>query len=793
MRHSNRNVGPGRTALAAVLAVMVASAAATVGARPAPAQPPAHAWVVRSVAAATLGDQGEAGSEPPAQRLASIVGVAVGEYGKGVDEHGRLIAADEHDEATGFLRDARSVADRLPGESAPAVRAVLDTLIVAMAADRPPRDIQPIYERFQHALGTAGALEFPRGGLDLAAGRALFARDCASCHGPAGQGNGPAARGLSTVPPAIGTAAAMHDVSPSPMYRLISVGVRGTAMPGWSAGLTPAQRWNIVGYLTRLRGSDSAVRQGEGLYFQRCAACHGAAGASDGALVRELTTAPPPIGTFPWQADRSDSAIGQAIADGVPGTPMPAAHDLSRADIANIVAYIRTLPAAAGGPPGVQTAAGPPGTDDGASAGSDTSTAARAARAVRAQLNAALVAARGGRSSDASDRAFDSYIAFEPLETPARAKNPGLVSAMERQFADFKGAIRVSDLRGAERARDAIELGLPDVVALTRPTGGGWSAFFQSFLIILREGFEAILVVGAVVAFLLKTGHRDRLRSIWWGVGLGVAASGLTAVILATVLRALPASSEIIEGATLLIAVAVLFSVSYWLISKVEAARWQQFIRDKVTDALAHGGGTALAFVAFLAVYREGAETALFYQALFHEGSHIALPLTLGIVVGFAGLAVIFTLFYRFGVRIPLRPFFTVTSALLYYMAFVFAGKGIRELQEGGAVTITRIAGFPHVDAMGIFPSVETLLAQFALLALLAFALVKTFWPKRSVALPTAVVTAPVPAPVTPPSAATLSPGDAAAGARLAALESTVEALKRRVADLEAAERVGSS
>ena len=76
----------------------------------------------------------------------------------------------------------------------------------------------------------------------------------------------------------------------------------------------------------------------------------------------------------------------------------------------------------------------------------------------------------------------------------------------------------------------------------------------------------------------------------------------------------------------------------------------------------------------------------------------------------------IFTLFYRFGVRIPLRPFFAVTSVLLYYMAFVFMGKGIRELQEGNAVPITVIPGFPHVEALGLFPSVETLLAQLALL-----------------------------------------------------------------------------
>jgi high-affinity iron transporter len=314
---------------------------------------------------------------------------------------------------------------------------------------------------------------------------------------------------------------------------------------------------------------------------------------------------------------------------------------------------------------------------------------------------------------------------------------------------------------------------MPKVLDLTQRTGSPWEAFVQSFLIILREGFEAILVIGAVVAFLLKTGHRERLRDIWTGVVWGVVASAATAVILKTVLGAMPASREIIEGLTLLVAVAVLFSVSYWLISRVEAAKWQQFIREKVTVALQHGGGKALAFVAFLAVYREGAETALFYQALFDEGPRVALPISLGIVIGFAVLAVIFTLFYRYGVKIPLRPFFSVTSVLLYYMAFVFMGKGVRELQEGNAMPITLIPGFPHVEALGLYPTWQTLLAQLVLLGLFVFALAKTFWPKRSVALPT------VP-PDTKPAVdivteiASLRAENERLRARLAALEETV-------------------
>jgi high-affinity iron transporter len=563
--------------------------------------------------------------ENPAKRLSSIVGVAVEEYAKAVDDRGQLISREEFDETYGFLTDARQVATRLRGYQAPATRDILDSLIAAVAEKQPPATVRQIHKLFATSLGTAGAMDLPRGPLDIAEGHALYVKNCSPCHGMTAAGDGPSAHTLSTAPPGIGVRKLTPELTPTLAYNVISVGVRGTAMPPFAGSLSAQQRWNIINYVYSLRG------------------------------------------------EKMNLPVARADATAIPG---------------------------------------------------DT-----ASPVILALLDSALDFAKKGETAEAGDRAFDAYIAFEPLETPARAKKPGLVSTMERHFADFKGAVRRNDLGAAKGYRDAIADGLPSIIDLTQQPSTNWEAFFQSFLIILREGFEAILVIGAVVAFLIKMGHRERLRSIWLGIVLGVIASLATAVILKTILAAMPGTRDLVEAVTMLIAVIVLFSVSYWLISKVEAAKWQKFIREKVTSALEHGGGKALALVAFLAVYREGAETALFYQALFSEGPNVGFPLTLGIIVGFAALAVIFTLFYRYGVRIPMRPFFTVTSILLYYMAFVFMGKGIRELQEGDIMRITVIPGGPHVEALGIYPSVETLTAQGILILLLVFATVKTFWP----------------------------------------------------------------
>jgi high-affinity iron transporter len=663
-----------------------------------------------------------AAQDHPARRLSNIVAVAVEEYAKGVDAEGKVVLEIEYQEAVDFLNDAKGVANRLSGESAPAARAALDSLIVAVRARRPPSAVAALHATFAGSLGSDGALELPSRAVDLAAGRRLYAANCASCHGDRGLGDGPAASGMNPAPPPIGSPADMHDVSPALMYRVVTVGIAGTPMIAWSGALTSDERWDIVAYLTSLRSTPAQRLEGEGLFLQQCASCHGATGGVDGQFSSALTRLPPELDSFGWQAARSDAQLAEVIRTGVPGTAMPPTRGLTHAELLGMVAYVRTLSLRDSGV--VVAEAGARGGD-------------AAAREVLSLIDGSLAAGRAGKTDEASDLAFDAYIAFEPLETPARGKAPGLVAAMERHFLELKGALRASDISAAERSREAIRLGLPSIVELTKAPETGWGAFFQSFLIILREGLEAILVIGAVVTFLIKTGNRHRLRSIWIGTALALVASAVTAVVLQTALRAMPASREILEGVTMLVAVAVLFSVSYWLISKVEAAKWQRFIREKVSAALEHGGGRALAMVAFLAVYREGAETALFYQALFNEGSGAMVPLLLGMLLGFVVLAVIFTGVYRFGIRIPLRPFFAVTSTLLYFMAFVFMGKGIRELQEGNAMPVTILPGFPQIDALGIYPTVETVLAQLVLLVLFIFALAKTFWPSRSIVLPT--------------------------------------------------------
>ena len=616
--------------------------------------------------------------ETPAKRLSAIVGVAVDEYGKAVDATGQLVSAVELEECTGFLRDAQNLAQQLATANAALTRALLDSLVQTVLRRSPPGELRGLRARFDASLGADGVLDQPTRAITLAEGRALFVQHCAACHGATGNADGAQAVRLDPKPARLSDARLLRDATPSLLYRIVSVGVPGTAMVPWSGTLTSDQRWAVVWYVNTLRGSDRERLQGTAVL----------------ATLSERSWM-----QFEWLVEHSDAELAVAIAGAVAAADVPA-----------VVAALRATPIAG------QRRTPHSATD--------------AARDVAHLLDAALALGRAGDRTGASDRAFDAYLAFEALEGPARARDANLIAAMERHFGDFRGAVRGLDMPAASAARAEIARGLPRVIELAQTASSGWGAFFESLVIILREGFEAILVIGAMAAFLLKTGNRRRLRDLWIGAGTGLGASVGMAVVLDTTLKALPASRELIEGGTMLVAVIVLFFVSYWLLSKMERARWQAFIRERVDAALSTGGATALAVVAFLAVFREGAETALFYQVLLARAG-TTMPVVFGLLAGCVGLGVLFTLFYRFGVRIPLRPFFATTSGLLYLMAFVFAGNGIKELQEGNALSVTPVPGVPHVEVLGIHPTVETLAAQGLLVALLLLALWKALQPQE--------------------------------------------------------------
>lgn len=639
------------------------------------------------------------------RRIATSASLAAEEYAVGI-QGGKVVAAGEVAEAKLFLQEARRSAGLLPIDVGAGVISSLDSLLTMVVRIAPPDSVALRARAFSSSLAQKFGIaleDVPATAPALAMGEQVYQTQCAACHGNVGRGDGPAAAGLTPVPADLTDFRKLADATPLDFYRRVTIGVAGTAMPAYESRLSAQERWAVASYASTLR------------------------------LPTARGDVPASLNDFSASVRMSDSAIAAAL---LPGS------DPSGPDVRARVAAVRL----AGGATEPGDAAGPVFTE------------------VRRRLDSVLVLAGIGKGEDASATAFDAYMTFEKVERGVRAKNAGLAGALEAGFANLRtraagGATSqelqaihtqlLSDLENAERT----------VSDRLSPL----NLFTQSLILLLREGLEAILVVGALMAFLAKTGAGRRRRDIHVGVVAAIGASLLTAVLLETIFQVSQTRQETLEGLVMLVATAMLFYVSYWLLSKMEVAKWNRFVKGRVQDAVSSGSALALASVAFLAVYREGFETVLFYKALFLAGAGSALPVFLGMAVGAVGLGLVYFGINRYGVKIPLKPFFGITSAFLYYMAFVFAGKGIAELQEGSLIGTTVLPWAPRIPALGIYPTVESLALQTVLIVFLVVGLVWTFViePRRlkvtSVLVPDSAVPAPVgPAAETPAPVATL-------------------------------------
>ena len=355
--------------------------------------------------------------------------------------------------------------------------------------------------------------------------------------------------------------------------------------------------------------------------------------------------------------------------------------------------------------------------------------------AVRGSLAGAMALARRRENAAAADKVFDAYLDFENVEGPLRVVDAGLASRAEGRFAALREAAAAGYGPQLEGRYAELTSTVDSAEAALGQSVSGWGLLVESFLLIVREGFEAILIVGAIMAVVLRTGKPALRSGVRWGVVLALAASLATAALLEWMLEGSAAPREALEGGVMLVAAVMLFYVSYWLLSKVDAAAWQRFVRDKIERAAASGSAVALASVAFLAVYREGFETVLFYKALYGTGgAGGAAVITLGLASGSVVLVAVYFGIEKFGIRIPLRPFFAVTGATLYFLAFVFAGTGVKEMQEGAVIPATLVPGAPRSEFFGIYPTVESLALQGLLVLGLLIAVVWTLRARRRVA-----------------------------------------------------------
>ena len=333
-------------------------------------------------------------------------------------------------------------------------------------------------------------------------------------------------------------------------------------------------------------------------------------------------------------------------------------------------------------------------------------------RALVGELDAAHSALSRGDTATALTAVQTFQRDWPAAEGLVKVKARPVYTATEDDMATAEAMLTGPAPRPTEA--DAVIVRMRDRLAPIAESGTSYGVF-DAFIIMLREGLEALLVVGALVAFLKRSGNSEKQPWIWGGAAVGVVLSIALAFVLQQVFSRAGAGlgSELVEGIVGLGAAVMLFYVSYWLHSKARLSVWQKYIRERSTAALAGGSMFSLGMLALLAVFREGAETAVFYLGIAPSilPSDLAVGLGLGVVTLIAvGIATI-----SIGLRLPLRPFFLASSVLIYYLGFKFVGMGLHALQVSGVLPATP-APLPGSDFLGVYPTWETALPQLLLL-----------------------------------------------------------------------------
>ena len=318
-----------------------------------------------------------------------------------------------------------------------------------------------------------------------------------------------------------------------------------------------------------------------------------------------------------------------------------------------------------------------------------------------------------------------SLIIWPMVEGEVSTRDSKLYSDMETKIP-----IVISLLSSINKDTDKATEILLDLKTRLQPllTSTSYS-YWDAALILLREGLEALLIVVTLIAFLRKTNHADKQKWIWGGVAVGVGASALFAILITFLFSKLTAASgrEYIEGIVGIIAVVMMITVGMWLHNNTNIKKWNNYIQKYMGKAIATGSLVTFSAISFLAIFREGAETIIFYVGM---APNMELSqLSLGIAIAFVILLVIGFLMIRYSVNIPIRPFFIVATVLIYFLAFKILGMSIHSLQVAGVVPTHSLHDFPHIDWIGLFPSLETFIPQLVLFVIIC---ATSLWLKRN-------------------------------------------------------------
>ncbi|WP_201163871.1 FTR1 family protein [Pseudomonas sp. S60] len=482
--------------------------------------------------------------------------------------------------------------------------------------------------------------------------------------------------------------------------------------------------------------------RGASLYAQNCSICHGDTGAGDGPAGVGLEPAPADLRNTERLDQLSLFDLYNTLALGIDGTEMPSfadqLDDRQRWDVAAYIASFTANPQAAKGDKAWNLADLARQTPAEVAA-NEGAAAVQAFRAQRAQppqvkrgpaqlleytattLDKSLAAYRAGDHDQAYDLSVAAYLeGFELVESSLDNIDAQARKDTEKSLMAYRQALQDGlPIAQAEQRLAEARTKLDQAAKLLGSDGLSWSlSYVSGLLILLREGLEAILVLAAILAFLRNTGQQSAVRSVNIGWGLALVAGFATWALAAYVINVGGAQRELLEGCTALFAAVMVLWLGVWMHDRRHAAAWQDYIKSSLVSG---GGRFGFAMLAFFSVYRELFEVILFYETLWlqagpagHQAVLAGGATALVLLVGLAWVIL------RGSAKLPLSLFFSINAALLCALSVVFAGHGVKALQEAGVLG-TRPVAFFEFDWLGIHADAYSLSAQAVALLAIVF------------------------------------------------------------------------
>ncbi|EGB99977.2 MULTISPECIES: cytochrome c/FTR1 family iron permease [Pseudomonas] len=565
---------------------------------------------------------------------------------------GKVVDSGEYDEQREF---GAVLAELVKGLPANAEHAALEQGVQALRQAIDQRLDGPAVSRQARQLGArlAVAYEVSQAPIitpDPARGAALYAQNCAICHGESGAGDGPAGVGLEPAPANLRDVARLDQLSLFDLYNTLALGIDGTEMPSFADQLDDRQRWDVAAYIASFTAKPEAGK-----------------------------------GDKTWN-----------IADLARQTPAEIAANEGTAAVEAFRAQRAQPPQVKRGP-------------------------AQLLEYTASTLDKSLAAYRAGDRDQAYDLSVAAYLegfelvesSLDNIDTQARKATEKTLMAYRQSLQDGLPVGQVEQRLGEAKVK------LEQAAKLLGSDGLSWSlSYVSGLLILLREGLEAILVLAAILAFLRNTGQQSAVRSVNIGWGLALVAGFATWALAAYVIDVGGAQRELLEGCTALFAAVMVLWLGVWMHDRRHAAAWTDYIKNSLVSG---GGRFGFAVLAFFSVYRELFEVILFYETLWlqagpagHQAVLAGGATALVLLVGLAWVIL------RGSAKLPLTLFFSINAALLCTLSVVFAGHGVKALQEAGVLG-TRPVAFFEFDWLGIHPDVYSLSAQAVALLAIVF------------------------------------------------------------------------